>query len=139
MKNSLFSRNYFLLALSILTVEVIIALFIHDSFVRPYIGDVLVVMLIYFLLKSFFPLPVLTAITAVLGFAFFIEVLQYLHIVNRLGWNHCRLARIVIGTSFSWADLLAYTAGALGVLVFEKKKSAIWINQFRIGRVRKNR
>ena len=44
-----------LLFLALLATEVLIALFVHDDFVRPYLGDVLVVPVIFFLLRAAFP------------------------------------------------------------------------------------
>lgn len=115
-----FNKNYFGLTLLIFCVEVLIALYIHDSFVRPYLGDVLVVILIYCFVKSFVKLPVLTAATSVLLFAFIVEFLQYLDIVNKLHLEKSKLARIVIGTSSSWIDLLTYVVGIAIVIGVEK-------------------
>lgn len=78
-----FNRNYFGLAVFIFIVEVLIALFVHDNFIRPYIGDVLVVILIYCFLKSFLSLSVLPLATFVLTFSFTIELLQYFQIVEK--------------------------------------------------------
>lgn len=39
----------------LLAVEIFIALFVHDSVVRPYIGDVLVVIVLYFFVRIFLP------------------------------------------------------------------------------------
>ena len=39
----------------LLVIEVLIALFVHDNFVRPYIGDVLVVIVIYTFVRIFIP------------------------------------------------------------------------------------
>ena len=44
-----------LLFWALLATEVLIALFVHDDFVRPYLGDVLVVPMIFFLLRVAFP------------------------------------------------------------------------------------
>jgi len=115
-----FNKNYFGLAILIFVAEVLIAMFVHDNFVRPYMGDVLVVILIYCFLKSFLKLPVLVSAIAVLIFSFTIEFLQYLNIVEKLGLEKFKIARIVIGTSFAWADLLAYAAGIVVVLIAEK-------------------
>ncbi|MCW5910752.1 MAG: DUF2809 domain-containing protein [Cyclobacteriaceae bacterium] len=52
-----FNRNYLVWSLAIFIAEVLIALFVHDSFIRPYVGDVLVVILIYCFVKSFIDLP----------------------------------------------------------------------------------
>lgn len=115
-----FDKYYFGLAIFIFLLEVLIALYVHDQFVRPYLGDVLVVMLIYGFIKAFFRLPVWTAAVIVLIFSFTIEFLQYLNVVEMLGLEKSRVARIVIGTSFSWADLVMYTAGVAVILIIEK-------------------
>ena len=114
-----FNRNYFALAIIIFIIEVLIALYVHDNFVRPYMGDVLVVILIYCFLKAFVRLPVLTAAISVLIFAFTVEFLQFLNIVEKLHLQSSKLARIVIGTSFSWIDLLTYVVGIAIVIVSE--------------------
>lgn len=115
-----FNRNYFGLAVLIFGIEVLIALFVKDTFVRPYLGDVLVVILIYCFIRSFVSLPVLTLATAVLAFAFVVEFLQYVHLVEWLGLEDSAVARTVMGTSFAWRDLLAYIAGFAIVLAVEK-------------------
>ena len=56
---------------------------------------------------------------AVLLFAFIIETCQYFRIVNLLGLEQSKLARVVIGTGFDLVDLLAYTTGFVLVLVAE--------------------
>ena len=49
-------RVFYLLATIVLiAVEVLIALFVHDNFVRPYIGDVIVVVVIYCFVRIFVP------------------------------------------------------------------------------------
>lgn len=115
-----FDKYYFGLAVLVFLIELLIALYVHDQFVRPYLGDVLVVMLIYCFIKAFFRLPVLTAAGIVLMFSFTIELLQYLNVVEVLGLERSRVARIVIGTSFSWADLVMYAAGAGIIMLVEK-------------------
>jgi len=116
-----FNKSYFLLTLFIFCIEVLIALYIHDNFIRPYIGDVLVVILLYCLMKSFLKLSTKTVALLVLAFSFIIEFLQYLNIVEKLGLSAYKTARIIIGTSFSWADLVCYTIGILFVLILEKQ------------------
>lgn len=115
-----FNKNYFGLAIIFFLIEVLIALFIHDGFVRPYLGDVLVVILIYCFLKSFLNLPVLTVAIAVLVFAFTIELLQFLKIVEKLNLEKSKIATTVIGTSFSWIDLLTYIVGIAIIIAVEK-------------------
>ena len=115
-----FNKTYFGFALLLFSIEVVIALFINDNVVRPYLGDVLVVILIYCFLKSFVKLPVQLAAIAVLLFSFTIEFLQYLHIIEKLGLENSKIARTIIGTSFSWMDLLAYCTGIGIVIGIEK-------------------
>ncbi len=115
-----FDKYYFGLAILIFLIEVLIARYVHDQFVRPYLGDVLVVMLIYCFIKAFFWLPVLTAAVIILMFSFTIEFLQYLNVVEMLGLEKSRVATIVIGTSFSWLDLIMYAVGVGTILMIEK-------------------
>jgi Protein of unknown function (DUF2809) len=116
-----FNRNYFALAVILLVIEVLIAMFVHDNFVRPYAGDVLVVILIYCFIKSFLNLPEVVLSVGVLLFAFAIELLQYGKILNILGLEKSSVARTVLGTSFAWLDILAYVIGGGMVLLVEKQ------------------
>ena len=106
-----FQPKYFILTLLLLSIEICIALFVHDSYIRPYIGDVLVVILIYCFIKSFFNLPPNITAIAVLLFSFVVETLQYFKVVNLLGLQNSKVASIIIGTSFAWQDIIAYIAG----------------------------
>ena len=115
-----FNRPYFVLAALIFAVEILIAIFAHDRIIRPYVGDVLVVILIYCAVKAFLDTPVLTTALSVLAFSFVIEGLQYLNIVERLGLQNSTIAATIIGTSFAWNDIIAYIIGIIPVLLFEK-------------------
>ncbi|HCZ35854.1 MAG TPA: DUF2809 domain-containing protein [Cytophagales bacterium] len=119
-------KTYLLLTIFLFVLEVLIALFVHDNFIRPYVGDVLVVILMYCFVKSFLNAPALALASGVLVFAFAIEFLQYVKIVNVLGLEKSELMRTVLGTSFAWLDLLAYVVGIGIVLIAEKY---IWQKQ----------
>jgi hypothetical protein len=112
-----FNRYYFILAIIILLVEILIAFFIHDTIIRPYIGDFLVVILIYCFVKSFLNTPVWSTALAVLLFSYAVEISQYFHFINKLGLQHSKIGRIIMGTSFGWTDIAMYTAG-IGVVIF---------------------
>jgi hypothetical protein len=114
-----FRPLYFLLTVALFVIEILIALYVNDKIIRPYGGDFLVVILIYCFLRSFIRIPVFMAAIAVLLFSFLIEALQYLDIVNRLGLGSSAIARTVIGTSFSWTDMIAYTLGIATVCFVE--------------------
>ncbi|CAN5436587.1 DUF2809 domain-containing protein [soil metagenome] len=115
-----FNKNYFRLALVLLFTEVMIGSFVHDAFVRPYGGDFLVVIMLYCLVKSFLDAPVLMAAAGVLVFAYAVEVSQYFQLVRMLGLQHNRLAVLLMGTSFSFTDMLVYTLGIALVILTEK-------------------
>ena len=116
----IFNKKYFLLTILLFLIEVLIALYIHDKIIRPYIGDVLVVILIYCFCKSFCKISNIALAINVLIFAYFIEFLQYLNFVKWLGLSSNKLANVVIGNSFSWVDILCYTIGIAIVLLVEK-------------------
>jgi len=116
-----FNKIYFRLTVILFLIEVAIALFIKDRFIRPYLGDVLVVILIYCFVKSLVKISVHKAAVLVLLFAFCIEILQYINIVEKLKLQHNTVAKTVIGTSFSWEDILAYLAGILIVIAVENR------------------
>ena len=99
----------------------LIAVFVHDRFIRPWVGDYLVVMLIYSALKSFLNIPVIAAAIFVLAFSFVVEFLQYLNIVEYFGLQNSPIIRTVLGTSFEWTDLIAYTLGVATILLMEKQ------------------
>lgn len=114
-----FNPRFFLLTLVLFVIEVLIAVYVHDNFVRPYVGDYLVVMLIYCALRTFINASPLKIAVAVLLFAYFIELLQYFHLVDRLGLAGNTIVRTVIGYGFEWLDLLAYTLGVITILLLE--------------------
>lgn len=117
-----FNKKFFLLTLLLFITEVLIALFVKDRFVRPYVGDYLVVMLIYCFVRTFLNSPVLPTAIAVLLFAYLIETLQYFRLVDRLGLEHNIIAKTVIGYGFSWIDMLAYTLGIITILLLAALK-----------------
>jgi len=116
-----FNLKYFLLAIIFFITEVFIALFVHDGFIRPYVGDYLVVMLIYCAVKTFVKASPLKTAAGVLIFSYVIEVLQYLDIVERLGLSGNVIAKTVIGYGFEWWDILAYTLGVITILIMEQQ------------------
>ena len=115
-----FQKNYFVLTLVLFCIEIVIALYAHDRIIRPYIGDMLVVILIYCFVKSFCAIPVWRLAVGVLIFAYLVELSQYFKLAKLLRLQHNRLAKIIMGTSFEWIDLAAYTVGIALVVITEK-------------------
>jgi hypothetical protein len=114
-----FNPRYFLLTLLLLGVEIFIGACMHDAVIRPYGGDVLVVILIYCFIRSFWRLRVLPLALGVLIFSYLEETGQYFHLADRLGFSRPGLMRTVIGWYFTWADMLCYTLGIGAVLAVE--------------------
>ncbi|NJY61410.1 DUF2809 domain-containing protein [Salinimicrobium sp. CDJ15-81-2] len=114
-----FQKKYFFAAILLFLLLTIIAAFVKDSIIRPYGGDLLVVVFLYCLLKSFFRIPVKSAIFGVLLFAIAVEALQYLRIVKLLGLEENNIAIIILGSYFEWLDIVFYSLGATLVYVVE--------------------
>lgn len=103
----------------LLAVEVLIALFVHDRFVRPYVGDMIVVVAVYCFVRIAVPKRFRLMPLFVFLFAVFVEVLQYFRIVEVLGVEGNAFLRTLIGTSFSWEDILCYAAGCAVLAAWE--------------------
>jgi CDP-diglyceride synthetase len=93
--------------------------YLHDAFIRPFGGDVLVVVLIYAFLRIFLITNNKRLALGILIFSFVIEFLQAIHYVNWLGLQDNKFWSIVLGTYFSVYDLLAYFVGYLICLCFK--------------------
>ncbi len=120
MKFLQFNYRYFFITVLIFCVEVFIALFVKDTFIRPFLGDVIVVWFVYYFIKTFVNLkPIYIAVFTLL-FSFAVEIGQYFNLVNILGLQDYKWARIVIGTSFSWWDVLCYVIGFAFLFVLDK-------------------
>lgn len=104
--------------LLLLGVEICIGVFYFSKFIRAYIGDVIVVWVIYCLLRSFVPKRFNSYAVAmgILAFSFMVEFLQKAHIADILGIEN-QLLRIIIGTDFAVADLWSYAAGTLVTII----------------------
>ncbi len=112
--------TYAIIFISLLFTEILIALFVHDNFIRPYVGDVLVTILLCCLCRTLVPQGVPALPLYVFIFAALTEIAQYFDIVKLLHLEDNTLLSTVIGRTFSFADLLCYAAGCLIFLIAEK-------------------
>ena len=108
--------TYAIITIILLTVEVFIALFIHDHFIRPYIGDVLVVIVLYTFIRIFVPERVRMLPSYILCFAVLVEVLQYFRIVEMLGLSDNRFFSVLIGSVFDIKDIICYAVGCMLII-----------------------
>lgn len=114
-----FSLRYLFLTLLIFLVEVLIATVLKDQFfIRAYLGDVIVVMLLYTLVKSFFIINNTKLISGIFIFSCLIEFAQFFKIADKLGFPEGSLMYIIVGNSFSWIDIVCYGAGCLLLYLF---------------------
>lgn len=105
-------RGYALAAVTLFAIEVVIALYVRDRFVRPYLGDVLAVLLVYCGLRAVTRVGIAPAATMAFGIAVLVELGQLIGILDLLGWRGSALARTILGTGFDWKDIGAYAVGA---------------------------
>jgi hypothetical protein len=115
--------RYLALAAVLLAIEIYIGACMHDAFVRPYGGDFLVVILLYCLVRGVSKVKAWPAALGALVFAYAIETGQYFHVADRLGFTRPSLMRTLIGTYFTWIDILCYTLGILLVMGVETLRS----------------
>lgn len=106
---------YALLFVALFFIEVIIALFVHDNFVRPYIGDLLVTVLLCAFLRIFIPEKIKALPIFVFVFSVLVEFAQYIDIVKLFGFENNKFLSVIIGRSFSVIDIIYY---ALGCILF---------------------
>lgn len=105
---------YIIILILLIAVEVIIALTQHGNWLRYYGGDVIVVWAVYCLVQAIIggKNPYITHIGVML-FAFLVEFLQYIHIVDIIGLGDIEFFRTLIGTSFAAEDLFCYALGTV--------------------------
>ncbi len=115
-----FNKNYFLLTCFLFFIEVIIAKYFEDKIIRPYVGDLLVVILIYCFVRTFLKSAIIPTAICVLLFAYFIEMLQYFKLLDYLGLENSQAAKTIMGSAFEWTDMIAYTVGICIVIIVEK-------------------
>ena len=104
---------YGLCTLALFLIETLIALYVHDAIIRPYVGDILVVVLVYSFVRIFINTPYRWLPLAVFLFACGIETLQYFNAAEVLGLQRNTIARIVLGSVFDWGDIACYAVGCL--------------------------
>jgi len=116
--------NYFLIAITLLLIEIAIGLWINDGFIRPYLGDFLVTILIYAFLMFTGIWSWKKTLWITMIICYVVEIAQYFQLVNLLQLEHYKLARVLIGTHFSWIDMLCYTLAGIAIFIIETKRGS---------------
>jgi DNA integrity scanning protein DisA with diadenylate cyclase activity len=116
-----FNLKYFLFTILLFLTEVLIATLLKDIFfVRAYLGDVIVVILLYTFVKSFIVINNENLIAGIFIFSCLIEFAQYFNIAEKLGFRKGSLMYVVIGNSFSWIDIVCYASGCILIYIVIK-------------------
>lgn len=116
-----FNFKNFIIFILLFIVEIVIAQ--TSGFIRHTFGDFIVVILLYYLVKSFINIPPKKLGISVLAFSFTIEIVQYFNFLKMLGLESSKIANLILGNTFSFSDLIAYTLGIITVLIIEKKSN----------------
>ena len=110
MKNKTMRVYYLLLSILLLGTEIYIGACTH-GWVRTSLGDILVIPLIYCLVRIFLPTALPRTMPLLMcGVGFAAEIGQYFKLYQILGFAPDSLGAIILGTGFTWDDLLSYLA-----------------------------
>lgn len=118
-----FNKVYFLKSVFLFVIEVLIATILRKIyFLRAYVGDILVVMLIYTLILTFFKVKNKNKLLiGVFLFAVIVEILQFFKVADLLGFSKGSVGYIVMGNYFSWEDIICYGVGCVLLKIFDSK------------------
>lgn len=111
--------------LLIFATEIFIALYVRDDFIRPYVGDMLVTVLICCFVRVLIPEKFRVAPLLVFLFSLLVEIGQYFDFVKLLGLNNNAFISTLFGRTFSVADIIFYGIGCVIFAVLDyiiKKK-----------------
>ncbi|MBC2456765.1 DUF2809 domain-containing protein [Clostridium beijerinckii] len=108
--------KYLYIFIVLFLIEVYIGAFIHDNIIRPFIGDVLVVCLIYFFIGVF-----TKKVSPIYVFIFscLIEIGQYFNLVSLLHMEDFKIAKIIIGSTFDFCDIISYLIGTILIFIYK--------------------
>ena len=118
--NNQLRLRYTLAFLALFALEAFIALRVRDRFVRPYLGDVMVVWVVYCFVRAVRPWGWKRLPLYVFGFAVLVEWLQFLNLSDLPVFAANPVARVVLGSVFDWADILCYGTGCLVLALAEQ-------------------
>lgn len=118
-KDTKLRTGYAVATLLLIITETLIALFVHDNFVRPYLGDALVVIAVYCAVRIIVPIKCKILPLFVFIFAVGVEVLQYFNIVAVLGLENNAFMKTLIGSSFDVKDIACYAVGCAVLVIYE--------------------
>ena len=111
---------YAFLFFAVFVLEVLIALFVNDSFIRPFGGDILVTVLLCLFVRAFFPVKTKLLPVYVFLFAVAVEICQYFDVVKLLGFENNVLISTIVGRSYSFIDIICYGVSCVAFFITEQ-------------------
>ena len=102
--------RYFIIFITILIIECLIAICLNRGFIRENVGDILVIPCIYTMLRIIVPQKFKYLDLYVLIFAIIVEILQLLNITTFLA-NNNKVLSIALGGTFDIKDIICYVIG----------------------------
>jgi len=84
-------------------------------------GDYLIVLFMYSAVRTFTSLSIKTTAIGVLLFAYTVEILQFIDVLAILGIRKNLATDLIVGSTFDWFDMLAYSLAFLTILIVERK------------------
>ncbi|HOQ36129.1 MAG TPA: DUF2809 domain-containing protein [Acetivibrio sp.] len=109
----------------LLIVEIIIGVFVRDAIIRPYVGDILVVILMYAFIRGIIKKPVKYLPIYLFIFSCIVETAQYFRIVDILHLRKYKILSTIMGTSFDIKDILCYLIGTVILIIWERVERKI--------------
>lgn len=120
MKNNKSKLFYLCITILLVILEVYIAIYVHDDFIRPIVGDFIVVWLLYCFVRIFIKQPPKYLALYVFVFAGLVEISQYFHLVELLHVEDITFLRVLLGTTFDVWDIVAYGIGCVILFIYQK-------------------
>lgn len=112
---------YATMTVVLLLIEIAIALWVNDAFIRPYGGDILVTLLLCCLVRIVFPENVRGLPLYIFLFSVAVEIGQYFDFVALLGLADSVFFSILLGRSFAFADIVCYAVGCAVFAVLDHR------------------
>lgn len=100
-------------------IEVLIALYVHDTIIRPYIGDVLIVVVLYMGIRVLIPEKLKLLPLYIFLFASVVECLQLVNFIQIINVEKNTILGIMIGSVFDIKDIGCYGVGCILLGIYE--------------------
>lgn len=124
------SRIKYILAFSILLIiEILIAVYLKNGFIRTYGGDILILPLLFSLIRIFWIKnskgTYLYLPAGLFLFGICVEIIQALNITGILGIRRGSILGIIIGSTGDVKDVLCYAVGVIFIYAYNAFEYAL--------------